>query len=153
MSLLEPADEASNPLLDAHLRAVAQLAPGTTQVGGGEPHVTGLVGTPLDAGFASQRLADEAQQTIEPYPFSAADVERRARPRRRPRRPIQCRDGPRDRVRNIGVVALARPVPVHRHDLPPDDARGEAMDGEIGPLAWPVHREVAQAGDPHLAQL
>src|SRR6266480_4005198 len=56
-------------------------------------------------------------------------------------------------IRNIGIVALARPVPVHPDRLSTGDEVGEAMDREVGPLARPVHREEPEASDLHAVEM
>src|SRR5437016_9972514 len=118
MGLLVPTGEAADPVLDPHLRAVAQVALGAAQIRGRDRHVARLVGPPLDAQLAPQGLGDELQQAVESHPRATTDVERGARRGARVRHPVQRRDRARHRIRNIGVVALARSVPVHRDRVP-----------------------------------
>src|SRR5260370_41474037 len=90
---------------------------------------------------ATHGLANQADQPVEPHARAAADVEGNARAHGRAVGPRYRTQDARHGVRNIGIVALTRTVPVHADRLAPSDGRGETMNGEIGPLPRAVHRE------------
>src|SRR5438552_5710742 len=81
MGRLVPADEVPDPFLDPDARPVAELRLGAAQVGGGEPHVPGLVGVALHLRRPAQGPPDQGDQPVEPHPRAAPDVNRRAHPR------------------------------------------------------------------------
>src|SRR3989442_1539786 len=111
MDLLIPQDEASDALLDADRGAVPELSFGAAQIGCGEAYVSRLSGTSLDPDVPLEGPADQLDQPVEPHPRAAADVDRlRDAARPGPRGPRKRRQDPVHAVRNIGVVALARPV-------------------------------------------
>src|SRR5881397_3356784 len=114
MNRLVPTDELPNAFLDPDRGPVPELALGAAQVRRGEADVARLVVTALDAHLAPQRLSDHLDQSVEPHPRPAADVDRLGDPRGpRPRGPVRGREDAIHAIRNIGIVALARPVPVH----------------------------------------
>src|SRR2546429_837012 len=76
MDLLVPPHEVWDPLLDADLRPVAELALRAPQVGRREPHVPRLVGVPLDPHAAPQGPSDQLDQPVQAHARAAADVER-----------------------------------------------------------------------------
>src|SRR2546430_15086544 len=84
MRRLVPTDEFPNAFLDADRGAVPELALGTTQVRGREPHVSRLVAVALDPHLTPQRSPDQLDQLVEPHARPAADVDR-LRPPRPPR--------------------------------------------------------------------
>src|SRR5882762_2857372 len=149
MNGLVPANELPNAFLDPDRGPVPELALGAAQVRRGESYVARLVAVALDPHLAPQRPSDQLDQSVEPHTRPAADIDRLGEPPPRPR-PAGPFHGGQDAVhaiRNIGIVALARPVPVHPDRLSGADQMGKPMDREVGPLARPVHREEPKAGD------
>src|SRR5438046_334758 len=80
MDLLVPSYEVRDPLLDADLGPVVELAFRASQVGGRQPHVPRLVGVPLDAHASPHGPADQLDQPVQPHARAAADVSGSARP-------------------------------------------------------------------------
>src|SRR5260370_35110132 len=76
MHRLVPTDELPNAFVDSHRGAVPELALGTTQVRGREPHVSRLVAVALDPHLTPQRSPDQLDQVGEPHARPAADVDR-----------------------------------------------------------------------------
>src|SRR5438067_7748527 len=114
MYRLVPTDELPNAFLDADRRAVRQLALSAPQVRRSQPHVTRLVAVALDPDLAPQGPPDQLDQSVEAHPRPAADVDRLGQPRRpAPAGPFHGGEDAVHAIRNIGIVALARPVPVH----------------------------------------
>src|SRR2546430_8863829 len=74
MDRLVPADEESNPFLDADLGPEPELPAGAPQVGVREPHVPRLVTVALDPHLAAERASDQLDQPIQPHPGASADV-------------------------------------------------------------------------------
>src|SRR5207253_3804359 len=133
MDLLVPAHEVWDPLLDADLGPVVELALRAPQVGRRQPHVPRLVGVSLDAYAPPQGPPDQLDQPVQPHPRTATDVERFGAPARaRTAGPLHGGKDAGHAVRNIGIVALARPVAVHPHRL--------ALSATIPILrtAWPA---------------
>src|SRR2546430_1090845 len=102
MNPLVPADEESNPFLDADLGPEPELPAGAPQVGVREPHVPRLVAVALDPHLAAERARDELDQPVEPHPRTSADVDRLGDHARTPGGRIPAR----------GAASKARAVPV-----------------------------------------
>src|SRR5260370_27677425 len=112
MHRLVPADELPNAFLDSHRGAVPELALGTTQIRGREPHVARLVAVALDPHLTPQRPPDQLDQVVEPHARPAADVDRLGQPRPpRPGGPLPRGQGAGPAIRNIGIVAPPPPRP------------------------------------------
>src|SRR5207253_3100489 len=110
MDRLVPADEESNPFLDADLGPEPELPAGAPQVGVREPHVPRLVAVALDPHRAAERASDQLDQPIQPHPGASADVDGlgdAAGPGTLG--PGHGRQDPVDAIRHIGIVALVRP--------------------------------------------
>src|SRR5438046_10748032 len=136
MRRLVPTDELPNAFLDADRGAVPELALGTTQVRGREPAGSRLVAVALDPHLTPQRSPDQLDQVVEPHARPAADVDRLGQPRRpRPGSPFHGGEDAVHAIRNIGIVALARPVPVHPDRLSTSDEVGEATDRKVATRA------------------
>src|SRR3989441_4590141 len=75
MRRLIPTDEFPNAFLDADRRAVPELALGTTQIRGREPHISRLVAVALDPHLTPQRPPDQLDQLVEPHARPAARSE------------------------------------------------------------------------------
>src|SRR5438128_12519151 len=121
MRRLVPTDELPNAFLDADRGAVPELALGTTQVRGREPHVSRLVAVALDPHLTPQRSPGQLDQVVEPHARPAADVKRRGPPRRPgPVGPFHGAEGAVHALRILGFGASARAVPV----TPPPVCRG-----------------------------
>src|SRR5436189_258819 len=115
MYRLIPADELPNTFLDADRGVVPQRALGAPQVRRGKPHVTRLVAVALDPDLPPQRPPDQLDQPVEAHARPATDVDRLGEPLRpRPGGPFYGGEDAVHAIRNIGIVALARPGPVHR---------------------------------------
>src|SRR5438094_9629330 len=113
MRRLVPTDELPNAFLDADRGAVPELALGTTQVRGREPHVSRLVAVALDPHLTPQRSPDQLDQVVEPHARPAADVDRLGQPPPpRPGGPFHGREDAVHAIRTTGLVAHARPAPV-----------------------------------------
>src|SRR6059058_6155555 len=111
MRRLVPTDELPNAFLESDRGAVPELALGTTQVRGREPHVSRLVAVALDPHLTPQRSPDQLDQVVEPHARPAADVDRLGQPRRPgPGGPFHGGEDAVHAIRNIGIVALARPL-------------------------------------------
>ena len=82
------------------------------EIGIGQPDVPRLIRMALNASVLTQRRRDQSDEAIEPDPGAPAQVHRFDRSFRRARRPLQPRQNAVQRVGNIGIVALARPVAV-----------------------------------------
>src|SRR5256884_8934611 len=120
MRRLVPTDELPDAFLESDRGAVPELARGTPEVGGGEPHVSRLVAVALDPHLTPQRSPDQLDQLVEPHARPAADVDRLGQPRRpRPGGPFHGGEDAVHTIRNIGIVARARPVPVPPGRLAP----------------------------------
>src|SRR2546426_6752566 len=78
MRRLVPTDELPNAFLESDRGAVPELALGTTQVRGREPHVSRLVAVALNPHLTPQRSPDQLDQVVEPHARPAADVDRRS---------------------------------------------------------------------------
>src|SRR5204863_7800251 len=105
MDRLVPADEESNPFLDADLGPEPELPAGAPQVGVREPHVPRLVAVALDPHLAAERASDQLDQPIQPHPGASADVDRlgdAAGPGTPG--PGHGRQAPVDPIRNKGTV-------------------------------------------------
>src|SRR2546430_9745318 len=136
MRRLVPTDELPNAFLESDRGAVPELALGTTQIRSREPHISRLVAVALDPHLTPQRPPDQLDQLVEPHARPAADVDRLGQPPPpRPRGPFHGGEDGVHAIRNIGIVALARPVPVHPGRLSTGGEGGEPMDSEGGPLA------------------
>src|SRR5438445_126765 len=150
-SVTPPAPPSASPRAP---RTLAGLGPGTTPIRGREPHTSRRLDVALDPHLTPQRPPDQLDQLVEPHARPAADVDRLGQPRRpRPGGPFPGGEDAVHAIRNIGIVALARPVPVHPDRLSTGDEVGEAMDREVGPLARPVHREEPEASDLHAVEM
>src|SRR2546430_16086186 len=109
MRRLVPTDEFPNAFLDADRGAVPELALGTTQVRGREPHVSGLVAVALDPHLTPQRSPDQLDQVVEPHARPAAAVDRLGPTRRpRPGRPLHGGEDGHPAIPNNGIVPLPR---------------------------------------------
>src|SRR5437667_10926834 len=127
MHHLVPADEMPNAFLDPDRGSVPQLALGAAQVRRGEPNVAGLVPVALDPHLAPQRPPDQLDQSVEPHAGPATNIDRLGEPRRpRPAGPFHGREDSGHTTRTIGIVALARPVPMPPARLSGGDEVGEA---------------------------
>src|SRR6266705_1303443 len=135
MHLLVPVDELANPFLDSDARLEAQHATRVRQIGVRQPHVAGLIGKALDACFSIQRRRDQRDQPVEAHALASAEVHRLDRPGGRAGRPVQRRQDAVQAVGNIGVVTLARPIPVHAHRPIPGDQIGELGETAGSPSA------------------
>src|SRR5438094_8002993 len=76
MDRLVPADEESNPFLDADLGPEPELPAGAPQVGVREPHVPRLVAVALDPHLAAELASDQLDRPIQPHPGASADADR-----------------------------------------------------------------------------
>src|SRR5256885_17252352 len=113
MDLLVPPYEVRNPFLDADLGPVVELTLRPPQVGGRQPDVPRLVGVPLDPHATPQGPSDQLDQPVQPHARAAADVERFGPSAgARTSGPFHRGKNPGHAIRNIGIVALARPVAV-----------------------------------------
>src|SRR5438093_7606881 len=131
MHRLVPTDELSNAFLDPDGGPVPELTLGAAQVRRGESNVARLVVTALDPHLAPQRLSDQLDQAVEPHALPAADVDRLGQPRGpRSGSPLHGGEDAIHAIRNIGIVALARPVPVHPNGLSGGNQMREPMDRE-----------------------
>src|SRR5256886_15532706 len=112
MNPLVPADEESNPFLDADLGPEPELPAGPPQVGVREPHVPRLVAVALDPHLAAERARDELDQPVEPHPRTSADVDPLADPPgARPRRPAQGPPQPPGPTRYLRLLPPPPPPP------------------------------------------
>src|SRR6266540_6474599 len=114
MNRLVPADELPNAFLDPDRGPVPELALGAAQVRRGKLDVARLVAVALDPDLAPQRLPDQVDQSVESHARPAADVDRFGEPppsRPRPGSPFHGGEDAVHAIRNIGIVALTRPVP------------------------------------------
>src|SRR5204862_3119157 len=140
MKLLVPGDELADAFLDTDLRLEPEHAAGVHQIGIGQPDVSGLVRMALDARFLAQCGADQRDQAIQADSLAAAKIHRLHGPGRGSAGP---REGGKDAVQavgNIGIVALARPIPVHPNGTTPRDQVDELVDRKIEALPWAVDR-------------
>src|SRR5947199_10363823 len=92
MRRLVPTDELPNAFLDADRGAVPELALGTTQARGREPHVSRLVAVALDPHLTPERWRGQLDPALEPHARPAADVEPLGQPSG-PRPSSPCRRG------------------------------------------------------------
>src|SRR5256885_15082332 len=114
MNPLVPADEESNPFLDADLGPKTELPAGAPQVGVREPHVPRLVAMAFDPHLAAQRARDQLDQSVEPNPGASADVDRLRGPTAAGTLgPSHGRQDPGDAIRKISRGPLARPIALH----------------------------------------
>src|SRR3989454_5317238 len=153
MNRLVPADELPNAFFDPDRGPVPELVLGAAQVRRREPYVSRLVVVSLDPHLTAQSPPDQRDQSVEPYARPAADVDRLGEPcRPRLGGPFHGGEDAVHAIRNIGIVALARPIPVHPDRLSSGDEVGEAMDREVRPLARPVHSEEPRS-EEHTSEL
>src|SRR2546422_9796654 len=152
MGRLVPADEVSDPFLDAYPRAVAELTFRTPQIGRRETPTARLPGAPLDPRVAMRRAGEQADQPVQPHPLAAPEVDRDASGAAATS-PVESGQDAIHRVTNIGVLALAGPVAVHRHGPIARHRVDEAVNGEVGALPRPVHGEEPQTQDAHPVQM
>src|SRR3989442_920973 len=149
MDRLIPANEFPNAFLDADGGPVPELTLGAAQVRRGQPHVAGLLAVALDPHLAPQRPSDQLDQAVEPHAPPAADIDGLGEPRRpRPGGPFHGGQDAIHAIRNIGIVALARPLPGHPDRRAGGDEVGEPMDRQAGPLAGPGEEAPATAPEP-----
>src|SRR6266550_122916 len=66
MRRLVPTDELPNAFLESDRGAVPELALGTTQIRGREPHISRLVAVALDPHLTPQRPPDQLDQLVGP---------------------------------------------------------------------------------------
>src|ERR1700704_1575342 len=126
MGRLVPANELPNAFLDSDGGAVPELALSAAQVRRREPYVARLVAVTLDPYVAPQRPSDQLDQPVEPHARPATDIDRLGEPRGpRPASPLHGGQDAVHAIRNIGIVTLARPVPVHPDRLSGSDEMGE----------------------------
>src|SRR3989442_12880813 len=76
MDLLVPVNEFADAFVNTNARLEAQYASGMDQIGIRQPHVSRLIGIPLDARFLTQRLGYERDQAVEAYALAAAQIRR-----------------------------------------------------------------------------
>ena len=123
------------------------------EIGVRQPHVPRLIGVALDRRLLPQCPGDERDQAVQPHARPAAQIHRLDGAGRRPRRPVQGGQNAVQGVGNIGVVALARPIPMHPDRPPPRDQIGELVDRQIGALPGAVHGKEPQADDIERVQM
>src|SRR5437870_9813470 len=108
MDLLVPVNEFADAFVNTNARLEAQYASGMDQIGIRQPHVSRLIGIPLDARFLTQRLGDERDQAVEAYALAAAQIRRFDRAGSGSDGPIERGEDAVQTVGNIGIVALTR---------------------------------------------